>query len=48
MEFDFADLKPSVLNWFISGIMAVTFILAMKFLTARYNIPYLSETFAAI
>lgn len=33
---DFANIYPSVLNWAIVGIMAVTFIAVMKFITNRW------------
>lgn len=36
MDMDFADIKPSVLNWLVVGLMATTFILAMKFVAASY------------
>jgi hypothetical protein len=44
---DMADVKPSVMSWMIVGIMAVTFIVLMKFLTEKYYVPGLSEVFAA-
>lgn len=42
-----ADVKPTVLSWFTVGIMAVTFIVLMKYLTARYQVPGLTQFFAA-
>lgn len=36
MEFDLADVKPSVLSWFIVGIMAVTFIVFAKFAVNKW------------
>jgi len=47
MEFDMADVRPSLLNWIVTGIMAVTFIVFMKYLTAKYPVPGLSAFFAA-
>ena len=43
MEFDFADLKPSVLNWAIVGLMAITFIVFAKWVLNKYPIKGLSE-----
>ncbi len=39
VDLDFADLKPSVLNWFLVGLMAMSFIVAVKFLIAKYPNP---------
>lgn len=39
MNFDFADVKPSVPNWFMIGIMAVTFILVFKWLATMDWMP---------
>lgn len=36
MEFDFADVKPSVLSWVIVGMMAVTFIVFAKFAVNKW------------
>lgn len=36
MEFDLADVKPSVLSWFIVGLMAITFIVFAKFAVNRW------------
>jgi hypothetical protein len=47
MNFDMADVKPSLLSWFTVGIMAVTFIVFMKYLTAKYPTPGLTQFFAA-
>jgi len=48
MDIDFANPKPGVMSWLIVGLMAVTFILFMKWATARWPIPGLSEIFASI
>lgn len=45
---DFGNIYPSVLNWMLVGIMAVTFIVTFKFLTAKYRIPGVSDVFASI
>ena len=42
------DLKASVVNWIIIGLMAVTFILVMKWATVKFSIPYLKDVFAAV
>jgi len=47
MNFDMADVKPSLMSWMIVGIMAVTFIVFMKYLTARYPVPGLTPFFQA-
>lgn len=36
MEFDLADVKPSVLSWLIVGVMAVTFIVFAKFAVNKW------------
>jgi hypothetical protein len=36
MEFDFSDVKPSLLNWLVVGLMAITFISLAKFLVNTY------------
>jgi hypothetical protein len=43
MNLDFADVKPSVFSWLIVGLMALTFIVAAKFLVAKYPIPGVSD-----
>lgn len=48
MPIDFANAKPSVINWLIVGLMAVTFILFMKWVFAKWTVPGLSEIFASI
>ena len=48
MDFEFADVKPSVLSWIIVGLMAVTFIAVAKWATARWPVPGLSSMIAAI
>ena len=45
---DFGNIYPSVLNWALVGIMAVTFISIFKFLTAKYQVPGVSAVFASI
>lgn len=49
MKLDFADIKPSVINWLIVGLMAVTFIVAAKWMVSRYNVvPALSDLINAV
>lgn len=49
MTMDFADVKPSLLNWAVVGLMAVTFISFWKYLLARFNIGFgIGELFASI
>jgi hypothetical protein len=48
MKFDMADVKPSVISWLIVGIMAVTFIVFMKFILNRYPVSGLTEFFNAV
>ena len=47
MQFDMADVKPSLISWMVVGIMAVTFIVFMKYLTAKYPVPGLTPFFQA-
>jgi hypothetical protein len=42
-----ADVKPSVISWMTVGIMAVTFIVLMKYVTAKYPVPGLTSFFQA-
>lgn len=42
-----ADVKPSLVSWMVVGIMAVTFIVFMKYLTAKYPVPGLTPFFQA-
>lgn len=36
-EFDMADVKPSVLNWVIVGLLAITFIVFAKYVVNTYD-----------
>ena len=36
MQFDFAEIKPSLFNWIIVGLMAITFIALAKFVVTQY------------
>jgi hypothetical protein len=43
MKLDFADVKPSVTSWLTVGIMALTFIVLMKWAVHKWPIPGLSD-----
>lgn len=45
---EFGNLFPSVLNWIIVGLMAVTFITFFKFITSKLNIPYVKDVAASL
>ena len=47
LTLDMADVKPSILNWVIVTLLAVTGIVFGKWLLARYPIPGLSDIFNA-
>jgi len=48
LKIDFADVKPSVHSWVIVGVMAVTFIVLMKWFVNTYPIPGLTDFFNAV
>lgn len=41
--FDFKDVRIGLLNWFIVGIMALTFIVVMKMITTKFPIAGVKE-----
>lgn len=45
---DFANNLPSLGSWFITGMMAVTFITFFKYVLTKWDIPGLSPLFASI
>lgn len=47
MEIDQADVKPTFLSWITVGIMSVTFIVLMKYVTSKWPVPGLTEFFSA-
>jgi riboflavin transporter FmnP len=47
-DLDFADVKPSLINWLIVGFSAATFIVFMKWLLNRRPVPGLTEFVNAI
>lgn len=48
MNLDFADVKPSIISWFLVGIMAATFIVALKMIVNKYPVPGLTELINAV
>ncbi len=48
IDFDMADIKPSVVSFVIVGVMATLFILLGKYVTTRWNVPVLREWFNAV
>lgn len=48
MTLDFADVKPSVISWIIVGLMAVTFIAMLKFLSNKFPLPGVSDVINTI
>lgn len=47
MNLDLADVKPSILNWVIVGLMAITFILVAKWIVTKWPIPGISDVIMA-
>lgn len=45
---DFGNVLPSALNWFVVGMMALTFIIAAKFLLAKFNAGPVSDLVASV
>lgn len=43
MKIDFAEVKPSILNWAIVGLMAVLFIAFAKFVLNKYPVSGLTD-----
>lgn len=48
MKIDWADVKPSVYTWVMVGIMAVTFIVVAKYLSARFPLPGLDMVIQSV
>jgi len=49
MTLDFADVKPSLLNWFVVGLMSLTFLSFWKFILAKFNVGFgIGELFASV
>lgn len=38
-----SNLKVGIYNWFVTGLMAITFIIVAKLVTARYQVPGLTD-----
>jgi hypothetical protein len=45
---DFANVYPSVLNWGVVGLMAITFIALAKYVLALFPIPGVTEIVTSI
>jgi hypothetical protein len=43
MNFDMADVRPTVLSFVTVGVMAVVFIVLFKYITARFPVLGLSD-----
>ncbi len=43
-----ADVKPSVLSWVLVGLMAITFIVALKVVDSRWPVPGLHQILAVV
>jgi len=39
MDFELADVRPTVLSWFIVGLMAVSFIAFSKYVVNQWDLP---------
>ena len=48
MSLDFSHVYPTLLNWGVVGLMAVTFIAFFKWITQKYAIPGLTDLFAMV
>lgn len=48
MDMDFADVKPSIVNWVLVGLMAITFIVVAKWLTTKYPVKGLTEVIQSV
>lgn len=48
LDLDFADIRPSVFNFAQITIIAILGIVLLKFITARYRIPGVSELVHAV
>jgi len=47
MELEFADVKPGLLNWLIVTLMAITGIVLLKALMAKWPIPGVAQIVTA-
>lgn len=48
MDFDLADVKPSLFSWLIVGLMSVTFIAVAKYLVTRFPVKGLTEVIQSV
>jgi len=44
----FANVKPSLVSWLTIGVSAVTFIIVMKVVTARWQLPGFTQVIQAV
>lgn len=42
------DVLPSVKNWVVIGLMAVTFIVLAKWLVTKWPVPYVTPVINAV
>lgn len=45
---EFSNVFPSILNWIIVGLMAVTFIIFAKWLAAKLNVKYVKDALGSV
>jgi hypothetical protein len=43
-----ADVKPSVLSWVLVGLMAITFIVALKVIDQKWPLPGLHQLLGVV
>lgn len=48
MSLDLSDVKPSLVNWLVVGLLAVTFIVVGKYALNRWPVPGLTALFNAV
>ncbi len=47
-KLDFSDVKPSIISWFIVGLMAITFIVFAKYVVTRFPVRGLTEVVQSV
>lgn len=45
---EFSNVFPSILNWMIVGLMAVTFIIFAKWITTKLGLPYVKDALSGV
>lgn len=48
MILDFADVKPTLWNVAIVGTMAILWITFLKYILAKWQVPYLSDLVSSL